>query len=123
MGEAGMFMSKMLGNNTNTSSDVKNGSNVYKSPTLNSYTKCVEALSGSFTPEIIKIAMKMIEPHDQSSFMETKQIGRIYEEDSGGVPALKSNKILVVKGTYTWAVFAHLKTIEMWIEYREIEGK
>lgn len=30
---------------------------------------------------------------------------------------LKAQKMLVVKGTYSRPMFAHLKTIEMWVEY------
>ncbi|MDE2103640.1 MAG: hypothetical protein KGL39_40755 [Patescibacteria group bacterium] len=119
MSEAGAHLSSLLGGKTEVSEHHSGDTKVYTSPTTNSYTKCIEALAGNFKPEEIKLALGMIEKHDRNSFTEEKEIGAVYEE-TNGVRTKTQTKTLFVKGTYKYAVLAHLKTIEMWIAYKKV---
>jgi hypothetical protein len=116
----GSTISRLLSANPHSSSKQKDNNIIHKSPTTNSYDKCIRSLSGKFPASIIEEAIKMVDRHDQNDFIERKIIGIVYEEDIAGNKILASNKILHVRGTYKWVLFAHLKTIEMWYTYDEV---
>jgi hypothetical protein len=122
--EMGSFMSVVLGNtvseqnvkdNIEKENNVKenNGSNYQESSTTNSYTKCINSLSDKFNKKLIDLALKVTEKHDQNSFEEVHEIGKILSTEFGE-QTQTNTKYLVVKGTYQYVFFAHLKTIEMW---------
>jgi hypothetical protein len=115
---AGSFLSSALGGNTNTSKRDEGGVTYHKSPTTNSYSKCLDALAGQLTQSVAQSAREMIDPHDQNSFHEKKIIGRVIEEDEG-VSVCSKHKVLNVKGTYSFALVAHLKTLEIWVSYEQ----
>lgn len=114
---AGSFLSNVLGGNTNASQKQEGDITYHKSPTTNSYGKCLDMLAGQLTPAIVTAARAMIDPHDQNSFHEKKVIGRVMEETDCGETKVTKQKVLNVKGTYQHALIAHLKTLEIWVAY------
>jgi hypothetical protein len=117
MADFGSFLSTALGGSKDSSKSHDEKKVVHKSPTTNSYGKCLDALEKNFTAAQITAARRAIDKHDQNSFEEHITIGSIQEKDEGSSRARTTHKkILVVKGTYQFALIAHLKTIEMWVE-------
>jgi hypothetical protein len=119
MTDLGSLFSSAIGGNKDESKSQVEGKIVYKSPTTNSYGKCLNNLSKNFTDEQMKLARNAIDKHDQNSFIENVILGSVYEEE-GSSRKQTHNKILVIKGTYQHVFIAHLKTIEMWIETKPI---
>ena len=107
MSAEGGILSSFLSGNTQVSRYVgPGGVTVYKSPTTCSFGKCVEALAETFGPALTRAAREMVMPHDQDSFTESRAV----DTQEG------SKRVLFVRGTYTWSIFSHLKTVEMWVE-------
>jgi hypothetical protein len=115
MADIGSVLSTAFGGNSETSEQKQDNCVVYKSPTTNSYTKCIKALSDKFSETLIKKALELADPHDQNSFLEKACVGEIVSNIMG-VNSVSSKTYLYVRGTYKFALFAHLKTVEMWIE-------
>lgn len=112
----GAELSKIVGGNNKSTSLVYPFGTVIKSPTTNSYDKCLDALTDKLPKYQLNAARKAIDAHDRNSFEEMIPIGNIYEDDDEGNPQITKKKILHVKGTYSFALIAHLKTLEIWVQ-------
>ncbi len=100
MNNIGSKVSSLLGGNNKVTKIYTGGDSplVYRSPTTNSYNKCINALSCKFPADIISAAIKAVEKHDQNSFTETVTV---------------NGTILHIKGIYKRRILAHLMTVEM----------
>ena len=122
--ELGSHLSKMFGDHKNveitapknTTGNIQNTEH-YRSPTTNSYNKCIRELSSKFPPEIIEKAIMEIDKHDQNNFDESVDLGIVnkYNADTG-LQYIAGKHILRIVGKYEFKWFAHCKSVEMWIE-------
>ena len=115
--DIGTILSNILGDNTEHS-QIKNSDNivVYKSSTTNSYTKSIQSLKDQLPPEILSVAQKISDPHDKNSFIGSEEINDIFEEKVPGQKVKIGCKKVYCKGTYKYVLFAHLKTVEIWVK-------
>lgn len=90
----------------------------FRSKTTNSYNKCIREISHNFPQGIEDIAIKAIDKHDQNNFEEKVELGNVYEDSilPSGEKRIVGKTYLCIKGTYQFKIFAHCKTVEMWIE-------
>lgn len=94
----------------------------YRSPTYNSYGKCIDSLASKFPVEIKELARKTIEPHDQNDFDESVDLGDVYKyNEDTGKKYLAGKNVLRLIGKYQFKIFAHCKTMEMWLEFQKIK--
>jgi len=92
----------------------------YRSPTTNSYNKCLDSMRSNFPVEVYEIAKKVIIPHDQNNFNETVNLGTVekFNPDTGKKYVAGTHFLRMI-GKYEFKWFAHCKTIEMWIEFQK----
>lgn len=114
MSDIGAVLSTIMGNNPNASIEKKANVIKYKSPTTNSYTKCIKSM-GDLPKNFVDIVLKAADPFDQESFEIKANRVDIFEEIDG-VRTKKGERVITVKGTYQYLIFAHLKTIEVFVE-------
>ena len=126
--DLGSHLSKMFGDyknmeitvEKNKTGDIQNTEH-YRSPTTNSYNKCIQELSSKFPSEIIEKAIIAIDKHDQNNFDESVELGIVkkYNQDTGK-QYIEGKHILRIVGKYEFKWFAHCKYVEMWIELCKI---
>lgn len=114
MSDFGAVLSTIMGNNPNASVEKKANLVKYKSPTTNSYTKCVKSM-GDLPKNFVDIVLKATDPFDKESFEVKAHRTDVFEEVDG-IRTKKGERVVTVKGTYQFVLFAHLKTIEVIIE-------
>lgn len=103
-----------------TTNKTDNTTEHYRSSTTNSYNKCIRELTSKFTQEITEIAIKKIEPYDQCNFDEIVELNEVYKfKEDTGERYLAGKNVLHIVGIYQYTLFAHCKTIEMWIEFKK----
>jgi len=113
MSDVGSVLSTILGSNTNAKTEKKANITKYKSPTTNSYSKCIKQCD--LPKNLIDVVQKAVDPFDQESFEVVALKSDIFEEIDG-VRTKKGERTITVKGTYQFLIFAHLKTIEVIVE-------
>ena len=118
--DLGSKLSKMFGDHKgiksvapeNISGDIQNTEH-YRSSTTNSYNKCIYEFIDIFSPEIIELAIQVIEKHDKNNFTEFVDLSIINNTDK---QYTSEKHILRIVGKYEFKWFAHCKYIEMWID-------
>ena len=116
----GSKLSKMFGEHKhievvapeNMSGDIQNTEH-YRSSTTNSYNKCIYEFIDIFSPEIIELAIQVIEKHDKNNFIEFVDLSSINNTDK---QYTSEKHILRIVGKYEFKWFTHCKSIEMWID-------
>lgn len=95
----------------------------HRSSTTNSYNKCIREIGPKFPDGITDMAIRAIDKHDQNSFEEKVSLGQVYADSfiPGGEKRVTGETFLHIKGTYSYKIFAHCKTIEMWIETKNYD--
>lgn len=111
----GSALSDILGGNNNSASAKKGKNVVYTSPTTNSYSKSIEALRGKLDDKIIELAHKIADPHDKNSFEGSEELCKIYEQHGEDKIEVGTKRVFC-RGKYEFRFFAHLKTVEVWVQ-------
>lgn len=114
MSDFGAVLSTIMGGNPNATIEKKANVIKYKSPTTNSYTKCIKSM-GDLPRNFVDIVLKAADPFDKESFEVKANRTDIFEEIDN-IRTKKGERVITVKGTYQYVIFAHLKTIEVFIE-------
>jgi hypothetical protein len=96
----------------NMTGDIQNTEH-YRSSTTNSYNKCIYEFIDIFSPEIIELAIQVIEKHDKNNFTEFVDLGSINNTDK---QYISEKHILRIVGKYEFKWLSHCKSIEMWID-------
>jgi hypothetical protein len=117
---AGSFMSSALGGNTSKTVTKNDLGLVIRSSTTNSYSKCLNEIKSNFTDEQYRAIAAAIDKYDRDSFEEKILYSTLYEEDTAGNRKPYGRKFMYIKGDYTFAIFAHLKTLEIGIRAETI---
>ena len=95
----------------------------YISTTTNSYTNCIKELEPYFSREIIVMALKMVERHDQNSFVEKARLPNInFSTTPEGIHQKIGKSTLILRGDYDFKLLCHCKTIQLWIEIEFIDS-
>lgn len=118
---AGSFLSSTLGGNTSKTVTKNDLGLVIRSSTTNSYTKCLNEIKSNFTDDQYKAIAAAIDKYDRDSFEEKILFSTLYEEDMSGNRKQYGRKFMYIKGDYTFALFAHLKTLEIGIRAESLE--
>lgn len=120
MSDLGSTLSKMIGDHDSVEqiqSRTANATAHFRSSTTNSFNKCLQELMPNFPKEIESIALKLIDPYDQTNFEASAKIEDVFKFDENtGKRYLAGKRVLYIKGTYKFKFFAHCKTLEMWIQ-------
>lgn len=119
MTDLGHTLSNLLGDHKVATDFTETNYKKYRSSTTNSYNKCIKEIAHNFSPGIQDIAIKAIDRYDQNNFDETVELDKVYKfnQDTGS-KYLAGVNVLRIKGTYQFRIFAHCKTVEMWIEFK-----
>ena len=117
----GSFLSTALGGNTSKTVTKNDLGLVIRSSTTNSYTKCLNEIKSNFTDAQFKAIAEAIDKYDRDSFEEKILFSTLYEEDMSGNRKQYGRKFMYIKGEYTFALFAHLKTLEVGIRAESLE--
>ena len=127
MSDLGSSLSKMFGDYKTVevvapkkNDDIQCSLEHYRSPTTNSYNKCLDHLMDKFPVGVIEIARRALDRHDQNDFNESIDLGEVYKfNEDTGEQYLAGRNLLKMIGKYQFKFFAHCKTIEMWLEFKK----
>lgn len=124
MTDLGSTLSNLIGDHDaveQTQSKTATSTAHFRSSTTNSYNKCLQELMPNFPKEVEPVASKLIDPFDQTNFEVNAKIEDVFKFDENtGKRYLAGKKMLYIKGTYKFKIFAHCKTLEMWIQTNSI---